>query len=231
MWLLRIYYRENGGKMNRLVKVLFGFLLFQSAFLASALSTQGLNPLTTPPPVSDPEPYPTDCIDVPAARVCAGDTVIPEDFTHGTATVIAVNARYREVLVQGDLDRRNYRRSIRQLFLTSGCINEVCVNNSVIPDLFNYGTATVEAVHFNQNLALVRGDIDGRYYKLSPNEMSVTEGCMYRFCVGDVVIPEDFTHGTATIVGINYSQRFFVVRGDIDGRIYRRSEQQLFPAP
>jgi hypothetical protein len=217
--------------MNRLVKVLFGFLLFQATLTVSALESQGLNPLKAPPPNFDPEPIPVECLDLPAASVCAGDTVIPEDFTYGTATVIAVSERYREVLVRGDIDGRNYRRSIRQLFLTSGCINEVCVNLAVIPDFFSYGTATVIAIHFNQDLTLIRGDMDGRYYKPIPDDLAVTEGCLYRFCVRDIVIPADFTRGTATIVGINFARRFFVVRGDIDGRIYRRYEQQLYPAP
>ena len=203
-------------------------LSYQTEDFKSIPSVQGNDPY---PPGSDPvpEPIPSDCITGDQHPICVDDIVIPEDFRFGTATVVHVNSEREYVIVRGDSDLQLYQRRPFQLFLVNGCADDVCGGESVVPDIFATGFATVTAVNPFRGLALVQGDIDQRYYTLHTLDIAMTEGCLSSVCVRDIVFPRQLHIGRARVVAINFNKFFAVVLSQRDRRYYRLSPNDLIP--
>ncbi len=161
------------------------------------------------------------------ARSCVNDQVIPENYSNGYATVKAINFSTQKFTVLGNFSSSYSRFSAESLALTSGCLGDKCVNEQVIPNNYSNGHATIKAVNQTRNTLTVLGNFSSSYTRVSGDNVAKMQGCMNGICVGDRVVPYNYTNGYATVKAINMSTGEFTVLGNFSSTYSRYRAHQL----
>ena len=125
--------------------------------------------------------YSVDRLALPSGclgNACVGDTVYPDDLNHKGAEVLAVNSHTQKVTVRSNKSGSTYRYSKNRLALKKGCIEGICVGDTVLPDDLNHRGAIVLAVNPYTQKVTVRSNQSGSTYRYQPYRVAVLDECL-----------------------------------------------------
>jgi serine protease inhibitor ecotin len=122
--------------------------------------------------------------------ICPGDSVVDSDNSAGIVTAINPfqhTAAYR-------IDRvGTYSAQIETLALAQGCLEAVCVGDTIYDS--DNSAGTVVAINPFDNRVAYRIDRVGTY-SADVSTLKVTYGCSLGYCVGDQIVDSDNSNGT-----------------------------------
>ena len=158
------------------------------------------------------------CINNIEGKLCVGDTVVPDNSSR-TYTIKSINPRTK--MLQVIRNSTSYRKTISQLGLTRGCMDGLCVGDTVVPDNSSR-TYTIKSINpHTKQYQVVRNSTS---YRKTISQLGLTRGCMDGLCVGDTVVPDNSSR-TYTIKSINpHTKQYQVVRNSTS---YRKTISQL----
>lgn len=130
-------------------------------------------------------------------KVCPGDRVVSSD--NYTGTVIGVNSYRQQVVLDLDSYSTNYTYSVKEIYVTSGCVLNLCVGDQVVSS-DNYKGRVIGINPFNQKVVI---DLDSysTHYSYSIDQVFSGLDCVADVCVGDDVVSPDNYKGR--VIGVN----------------------------
>jgi hypothetical protein len=146
--------------------------------------------------------------------ICPGATVYPDDYSAGFAQVIAINPSTGQITVKGNYSSSYGRYSVEQLAIPTGCMQGMCVGDRVIPSNYSAGYASIIAINTYKKTFTVKGNYSDNYSRYSAQSLATLSGCYRGVCVGENVIPSDYSNGYATVIAFNPVSRVFTVKGN-----------------
>lgn len=152
-------------------------------------------------------------------RICVSDTVFKgTDYSEG-ATIVAIHPSTGEVVARSVYNGNIAVESVSELYMSSGCQAKLCVGETVYKGTDYSQGAKIVAVQPNSKQVLVRSNYNGNIGIELASSLSVTRGCIYGVCVGDIVFKgSDYSQG-AQIIAVNRSERTVLVRSVYNGNI------------
>ena len=106
-----------------------------------------------------------------------GDQVIPDAYTVGYATVVALNKSTGVFTVLGNHSSEYHRYTLNELGVVGSCFRGLCVGDQVFPDAYTTGYATIRAIDYNTGTFTVLGNHSSEYHRYSDREISLTNAC------------------------------------------------------
>jgi hypothetical protein len=129
--------------------------------------------------------------------LCPGDRVVSPD--NYTGRVIGINPSRDTVVVDLDSFGSNYTYAIGDIYVTRGCVVNLCMGDRVVsPE--NYRGRVIGVNPYSRRVAV---DLDsfGSHYSYDIDEVFSGFGCVDEICVGDDVVSPDNYPGR--VIGIN----------------------------
>lgn len=111
------------------------------------------------------------------ARMCVGDSVNPMGYSTGYAVVVAVNKDLGQIQVRSTNNNRIYTHTPEELAVRKGCLEGICVKDTVIPNGYSTGNATVIAINFRSGTFIVRSSNNNRLYPHEARDLAVSDLC------------------------------------------------------
>lgn len=103
--------------------------------------------------------------------ICVGERWLPQSYSQGYATVIAINPQKGTLTVLGDQSDDYHRFTPGQLDSLKGCYSGFCVGERVLPDTYESGYATVVAVSPGRGVITVLGNQSTSYHRFTPGQL------------------------------------------------------------
>ncbi len=130
-------------------------------------------------------------------RVCPGDRVVSAD--NYTGTVIGVNPYRQSVVIDLDSYVSHYTYDIRAIYVTRGCVLNLCVGDYVV-SADNYRGRVIGINPFTSKVVL---DLNSyvSHYSYDIDDVFSGIGCVGEVCVGDDVVSPDNYKGR--VIGVN----------------------------
>jgi hypothetical protein len=149
-----------------------------------------------------------------------GQKVIPDSFTAGYGILRGVNSECGYCIVEGSNDRKNHKVTHNEIALTVGTLNGVSVGSQVYPNSYTAGYGIVEGINFNTGRYVIKGSNDRKLSRFSLNKMALSWGALDGVSVGSRVYPHDFVRGYGIVLGINYQEKTYLIKGSNDQKYY-----------
>lgn len=140
------------------------------------------------------------------AYLCPGAKVHPDNWTHSQGgTVVSYNPSTGVIKVRSSSTGNTANFGVRDLGVTQGCIDHVCVGDRVHPDNWTHSQgATVVSVNPHTRNIKILSRSTGNTANTNARDLGLARGCSEGICVGDTVSPDSWTHSQgATVISIN----------------------------
>jgi hypothetical protein len=160
-------------------------------------------------------------------ELCIGTRIIPEGYTHGYADVVSYDSVKRFYTVKGNESTGYHLVTIRAISMMTGCLDNICVGDKVIPDSYTFGYATVKGINHSLQTIVLQGSHSSIYHRKLSLELAQTKGCLHGICVGDKVLPNNYTEGYAVVNAINFTNSTVTVLGSKSKSYHKYMTQAL----
>jgi hypothetical protein len=177
-----------------------------------------------------PIAYSQACVESTCSNkdVKQGDVIIPDSYSinnYAVARAVSIDTGKIIAKVNGTSNYRQY--NVNNVAVTSGCMEGMCVGDSVIPDEYDHNYAVIKGLNRYSHKYTIAAKGSSRYYRFKKNEISTTQGCLDGICVGDKVFPDSFSHNYAIVVAINPYTRDIVSRAKGSSRYNRCKSNEM----
>ena len=154
--------------------------------------------------------------------LCAGDSVVSADNRLGT--VIGVNPHSRQVMVHIKYTGERHKYDIDEVFVTYGCIYQLCVGDSATSPAGRPGT--VIGVNPYKKTVSLKPFYNGTNDSYGIKKVHYGLGCMHGTCVSDRVATP--LGKTGAVIGLSPFSDSVAVHLDYDVAHYAYSSSWLF---
>lgn len=159
--------------------------------------------------------------------VCVGETIFKDDMYRSGARVVAVNPKQGTVVVKSVYSGSLEVENPLNLSLPNGCVNNICVGETIFKGDHYKNGATVVAVNKGNKSLVVRSNYNNNLFGESAKIVDVTKGCIEGICVGDTIFKgTDYKEG-AKVIAINKRRGMAVIRSNYSGNIFVESARDL----
>ncbi len=146
--------------------------------------------------------------------VRVGDVVIPDNYNSSKAKVVAMGYNSEVMVKSTSYYSSNERVSLSNLAVTTGCLNNICVGDKVIPSSYSSSKATVVGINFAKQKFVVKSDsYYGDFERFSIDRLAATKGCIRSICVGEKVYTAN-SRGSSTVKAVNVYSGKIVIQSD-----------------
>lgn len=162
--------------------------------------------------------------------LCPGDTVHPDGWTHSQGgKVVSYNPSTGVIKVRSSSTGKTFNFGVRELGVTKGCLDHVCVGDMVHPDAWTHSQgANVVSINPHTRNIKVLSRSTGKTMNMSSRDLGLARGCSEGICVGDIVSPDSWTHSQgANVVSINPVTRVIKVLSRSTGKTANMAVREL----
>jgi hypothetical protein len=158
------------------------------------------------------------------SEFCVGDKVFPMDWKYYRGgTVKAINEFTNMVTVQSNYNLDNYQFYTFQLSQAKGCLEYSCVDHIIYSSVLknNRGGKILGINPYAKSFS-VQSYYNSDVYFIPMTQISIRRGCIEGICVGDKVMPFDWTHQNGGIVvAINPYNFKITIKSNYNLKLYR----------
>jgi hypothetical protein len=170
------------------------------------------------------------CINTGDTTLCAGDTVYPDAWEHTRGgSIIAFNPHSGELSVRSNSSGSVSRFSLREIAVPRGCVEGVCVNDTVFPDSWEHARGgRVLAINHATGVIKVVSNSTGNAMLFKAHNLARNTGCLNFSCVGDTVFPDSWEHAKGgRVVAVNPMTQKLAIVSNSSGNLQLNNERDV----
>ena len=159
------------------------------------------------------------CLQKHSQKICVGDVIHSMNYSSKGSSVIGIN-RYKETMTVSDRYSGERRvEKIKNVFLSSGCIDGVCIGDLVRSTDYSSQGSTITGINKITRTFIATDKYSGQRQLQKKNQFSIPQGCLAAICIGDTVHSgTKYSSRGTTVRAINKYQGTILVSDNYDGK-------------